>query len=364
MVLQILYSVLLFVLLGNHQANLQEALQRNQDSVDNQSTDQVVKVTPTALAQVDGFKERSETIDTIAVIELIILGVLVGDGLLKLTNHLYIHRSFRESKKHKNKGRKIDALFDSGFIYLKREPVISTSVIVTDLILLSCLIACYLLEYSWQSNESINYIETGALIVLRLILRIPFVVEIIVHHYQLRLCRVQHNLIFPKQQKMNFNTYKEKVVYILDQVIQHFSSIIYMSHPNYDLAWCQFVIENDYLHISNSISTNEVDVVSANLVPKVEKRGRRFSKTISINFGQRNKSQVDTLKLKNLQKAALECAQGNFVSLVKESTDPELAQFDEYFLINGFNCCLLDSATKGNALFFAILYVAYKENCM
>jgi hypothetical protein len=75
-----------------------------------------------------------------------------------------------------------------------------------------------------------------------------------------------------------------------------------MNHPSNDLAWCAFVIENDYLQISNSISCSSTSLSQANLSKqmsyegesdaKKEKplkvKGRRFSKTISLNFGERN----------------------------------------------------------------------------
>jgi len=95
----------------------------------------------------------------------------------------------------------------------------------------------------------------GLLLVGRLLLRLPFSGELLAHHYKLRLCRIQQNLIFPNRDKKDFATYKEKVLYILNQIRTHFGKVIYMSYPNNDLAWCSFVIENDYLQISNSIST-------------------------------------------------------------------------------------------------------------
>lgn len=39
-----------------------------------------------------------------------------------------------------------------------------------------------------------------------------------------------------------------------------------------------------------------------------------------------------------------------------------MAPFDQYFLTNAFNCALLEKATKGNSLFFTMMYLAYKSD--
>lgn len=39
---------------------------------------------------------------------------------------------------------------------------------------------------------------------------------------------------------------------------------------------------------------------------------RRFSKTISVNFCQRNQKQVDNLRLKSIQQMSQDCAKGDF----------------------------------------------------
>lgn len=59
--------------------------------------------------------------------------------------------------------------------------------------------------------------------------------------------------------KTNFKTYKEKVVYIL----QNFNDNL--ENPS-ELNWCLHVIKNDFLQISNSILANP-------------QGARRFSKT-------------------------------------------------------------------------------------
>lgn len=48
-------------------------------------------------------------------------------------------------------------------------------------------------------------------------------------------------------QKMEFQTYKEKVLFIINQIRKQFGKNIAMCQPNFDLTWCAFVIDNDYL---------------------------------------------------------------------------------------------------------------------
>ena len=65
-------------------------------------------------------------------------------------------------------------------------------------------------------------------------------------------------MVHPKSEvKMEFKTYKEKVLFIINMIRKQFGKSIAMNQPNFDLTWCAFIIENDYLQISNSISTNQ-----------------------------------------------------------------------------------------------------------
>lgn len=82
-----------------------------------------------------------------------------------------------------------------------------------------------------------------------------------------------------------------------------------MNQPNYDLSWCAFVIENDYLQISNSISnpSKKGDLQDKKRKPKID---RRFSKTINTNFGQRNKNTVESMTIKRIGKLAFDCSVG------------------------------------------------------
>ena len=66
-------------------------------------------------------------------------------------------------------------------------------------------------------------------------------------------------MIFPKTKAEDFKTYKEKVLFIITSIRKQFGKRIYKSQPNFDLAWCNFIIENDYLQISNSISSDAVN---------------------------------------------------------------------------------------------------------
>jgi hypothetical protein len=65
----------------------------------------------------------------------------------------------------------------------------------------------------------------------------------------------QINTIYPKVENNEFSTYKEKVLFILNNLISMFGRTSVLVDPNNDLIWCAFVIENDYLQISNSISS-------------------------------------------------------------------------------------------------------------
>jgi len=55
------------------------------------------------------------------------------------------------------------------------------------------------------------------------------------------------NLIYPKIDKKEFATYKDKVLCIINKLITLFGKSPVLIDPNNDLIWCAFVIQNDYL---------------------------------------------------------------------------------------------------------------------
>ena len=197
--------------------------------------------------------------------------------------------------------------------------------------------ACLLLTLGFLAIELIfenrlTYYSLGVLLISRIYLRVPFLVALLIHHYKLKLCQIQQNIIFPNNEKLEFATYKEKVLFIINNIRKQFSKVIYMNQPNNDLAWCAFVIENDYLQISNSISStsgsmsttlhNVSKQSSAEGEPDIKKdkyikvKGtRRFSKTISLNFGEKTKNTVDSMKMKKIERISIDCTKGNYQEL-------------------------------------------------
>jgi hypothetical protein len=89
---------------------------------------------------------------------------------------------------------------------------------------------------------------------VRAYFKIPFSIAIMLFIAKLKEIRHSQNAIFPKKQVEDFKSYKEKVLFIITSIRKQFGKRIYNSQPNFDLAWVTFVIENDYLQISNSIS--------------------------------------------------------------------------------------------------------------
>jgi len=109
---------------------------------------------------------------------------------------------------------KIDALFTQGFHELKGEPVISYSIVAMDGVFLILSIGFYFFESIFY--ESLSYFSLAAILMSRFYFRLPFIFALIIHHYKLRLCRIQQNIIFPNREKLEFSTYKEKVLYIIN----------------------------------------------------------------------------------------------------------------------------------------------------
>jgi hypothetical protein len=81
----------------------------------------------------------------------------------------------------------------------------------------------------------------------RAYLKIPIALSIIKHHCGLSHFKSNNSTVHPKNEQIEFSTYKEKVLFILNKIRKQFGKEIIMRQPNFDLAWCAFIIENDYL---------------------------------------------------------------------------------------------------------------------
>ena len=255
--LQCCFMVVVLLSLLYNNKNLVEIIKINETAQANNDISAMVVATPEGAKSGESFAERASTISQLAKIERVLVLVMLLESLLKVVNQYCItyKPTVKKGSSDSKKKDSADLIFDSGFIYVKGEPLISSSIIVLDLFVVLAILVLNFIEQSMTSNVTINYLQIGALLVARLCLRVPYTVQLASHHYKLRLCRLQQQLIFPNRDKKEFATYKEKVLYILEQIRAQFGKVIYMSHPNNDLGWCQFVIENDYLQISNSIST-------------------------------------------------------------------------------------------------------------
>jgi hypothetical protein len=140
-----------------------------------------------------------------------------------------------------------------------------------------------------QSGE-LNYLHIGVLMMVRAYFKIPFAVAIVFFIAKVKEIRHSQNMIFPKTRTEDFKTYKEKVLFIITSIRKQFGKRIYKSQPNFDLAWCSFIIENDYLQISNSISSDtfneklltysQQNTGEGQFDTSKPKKNRRFSKTI------------------------------------------------------------------------------------
>jgi hypothetical protein len=112
---------------------------------------------------------------------------------------------------------------------------------------------------SLAQSGDLNYMHIGMLMMVRAYFKLPFAVAILLFIAKVKEIRNSQNMIFPKTRAEDFKTYKEKVLFIITSIRKQFGKRIYNSQPNFDLAWCSFIIENDYLQISNSISSDTMN---------------------------------------------------------------------------------------------------------
>jgi hypothetical protein len=231
---------------------------------------------------------------------------------------------------------------------------------------LSLIIVCmYLTQMGLAQSDDLNYLHIGMLMMVRAYFKLPLTVAIVMFIVKVNKIRHSQNTILPKKQSEEFKTYKEKVLYIINAIRKQFGKRIYNSQPNFDLAWCAFVIENDYLQISNSISGEPCSDKLLNYSQQntqefdrkvAPKKNRRFSKTIQKQFGTRNKGFVESLIMNEQQTLAYECSTGSYTNAM----EPELSKFNEYFFNFAYDAYLIDKPTGGNLLYFTLVYTHNK----
>ena len=343
--------------------NYNKIIEHNRSVTD---TSDLIEVTPLSIQDNAQFKDSVDSIFALSLIEVILIVLLVIDAVAKVVNHysvLQMQDSGTNQRVVNGKVQKdaiVHPLFNSGFIQLNNQPVVSTATVTLDILLLFLLIVIFVVEFLLA--DDVSFLVLGIMLISRFYLRLPFTTALIIHHYKLRLARIQGGVVFKDKERDDFSTYKEKVLFIINQVRNQFSKVIYMNHPSSDLAWCAFVIENDYLQISNSISSsNSHPLTKQPTSDEKPKKKRRFSKTVSVPAGKNPFSPMENMRMNRVQKISDECASGDFSSLTHDPSTFETGfNFAESFLQNVYDACLVDKALNGNVLYFTLMYIKNK----
>ena len=182
---------------------------------------------------------------------------------------------------------------------------LNKAVILTDILLTVVMFILFIVE----TGGSVPAAGMPIIIITRGYLKLPFAWCLMLHYYRIK--EVQ-NHSYPAHTKYNFKTYKDKVLYTLKKIISEYYQFADLSNAINDLNWCIFIIANDYLQISNSISSakptsiENKDTTNAATGNGQTSNGnernqisdadisfhnieRRFSKTKTMIFGERNK---------------------------------------------------------------------------
>mmetsp|Transcript_707 Transcript_707/g.1304 ORF Transcript_707/g.1304 Transcript_707/m.1304 type:complete len:302 (-) Transcript_707:1540-2445(-) len=161
---QAVYFILLLITIFCHSKNQSDLLARNSAAIEDQNLALIVPVQPHQAKELETLRERSDLIDQIALLEAILLAVLVVDLLTKLGNHHSI-LMVNKAEMKKRKGRrdddskdKVDVLFDTGFIYLKGEPVLATSIVALDSVLVLVMVLLFVVERLMSEKNKLEYL--------------------------------------------------------------------------------------------------------------------------------------------------------------------------------------------------------------
>jgi hypothetical protein len=154
---------------------------------------------------------------------------------------------------------------------------INRVVVLTDIFLSMICVVLSIIELA-------EVLKNPVTIMTRVYLKLPFLFCLWNHHQQLKNLS-EHK--YPKIDKKFFKSYKDKVLFVLKKIVSEYGMYSDLSQAINDLNWCTFIIENDYLQISNSISSSKPlsansndEKVSASDID-FKKNNRRFSKTTS-----------------------------------------------------------------------------------
>lgn len=152
---------------------------------------------------------------------------------------------------------------------------ISRLAVLTDIFLTAVMTVLLILELA-------AVLESPVAVMTRVYLKLPFLFCLCQHHMHLKSLSEQK---YPKTDCKFFKSYKEKVLFVLKKIISEYGMYSDLNQAINDLNWCTFIIEHDYLQISNSISgnkplpqnTNDEKVSAGDITFK--NQNRRFSKT-------------------------------------------------------------------------------------
>lgn len=99
-----------------------------------------------------------------------------------------------------------------------------------------------------NSGERLDLIAT----ITRGYLKLPYAYCLLLH--QIHIYQIKSVNYFKEFQSLDYVSYKQKVLGILKAFINKYQAYSYLRNAIADLNWCAFIIQNDYLQISNSIS--------------------------------------------------------------------------------------------------------------
>jgi len=159
----------------------------------------------------------------------------------------------------------------------------SRVVIKIDIFLTSIMLALLALELT-------EVIKNPVTVITRVYMKLPFLVCLWFHHTQLKSLG---DHMYPKTDHKVFKSYKDKVLFVLKKIVSEYGIYNDLNPAINDLNWCTFIIEHDYLQISNSISGNKPikansndEKVCASDITLNNPKNRRFSKTTSAMLHQ------------------------------------------------------------------------------
>ena len=174
---------------------------------------------PNHVTEIDELPINNKTIKALEIVEIALIAIMVIDFLGKVMNYTTVCKA-NQIQTENNKENQLFYL-DEHLVFdpiklNNGEFLIQSSMLVMDAIMIATIITCFIIQTVIQNSDKVTYLQVGVLVITRAYLKLPFSIMLISFRSNVQKIKLHLNQVMPKSEsKLEFKTYKEKVLFIL-----------------------------------------------------------------------------------------------------------------------------------------------------